>query len=292
LGFADLRERARAAVKTPDVYYLIAGAVGIIAALIGAVGAPHVELANRPAADVNGVPIPREALARAALALESDSRNPVTPDRERDVLERLIEEELLVQHGVDLGLAETDFAARRALVQSVLALAVAERSGEEPSEEELRRFYRENAGFFAPAPRFSASVVFLAGSPPQSRTGEVRAALANGADASRLGDPMAVEIPRGTLPEAEWRRLIGADAARTAAALAPGQVSAPVPAGGGVLIVRVNGFAAAPAPAYENVAEQVRAEWDRRADEAAARAYLERLKRRARIERHLSEDPT
>ncbi|HET9232105.1 MAG TPA: peptidylprolyl isomerase [Vitreimonas sp.] len=284
MGLADLRQRAAAALKRPDVYYLVAGAIGILAALIGAVGAPQLELANRPAAVVNGVPIPREALARAVLALENDSRNPVTAEREAAVLERLIEEELLVQHGVDLGLAETDFAARRALVQSVLTLAVAERAGAQPSEDALRRFYRENAGFFAPAPRFSASVVFLR-STAQANAGQVRAALARGEDASRLGDPIAVEIPRGALPEVEWRRLIGADAARAAAALEPGQVSPPIPTGGGVLVVRVNGFAAAPAPAYEEVAAQVRAEWDRRADEAAARAYLERLKRTARIER-------
>lgn len=288
MGLADLRERAKAAIKSSDVLYMVAGAVGIVAALIGAVGAPRVEFADSPVAIVNGVPIPQEALTRAVVALENDSRNPVTPEREQDVLERLIEEELLVQHGVDLGLAETDFAARRALVQSVLALAVAERSGSEPSQDELRRFYRENAGFFAPAPRFSASVVFLSGSPPNTRIEEVRSALAHGGDGARLGDPIALQFPRGALPQAEWRRLIGADAAHAAAALSPGQVTGALPTSGGVWIVRVNGFAAAPAPAYEQVAEQVRAEWDRRADEAAARAYLERLKRRARIERRLA----
>jgi hypothetical protein len=284
VGLADLRERAATALKAPDVFYLLAGAVGILAALFGAVGAPTLELANQPAAVVNGVPIPREALARAVLALENDSRNAVTAEREAAVLERLIEEELLVQHGVDLGLAETDFAARRALVQSVLTLAVAERTGSEPSDDELRRFYRENAGFFAPAPRFSANVVFL-GAESRANAEQVRAALARGADASGFGDLMAIEIPRAALPETEWRRLIGADAARAAASLAPGQVTEPIAAGGGVLIVRVNGFMAAPAPAYGEVAAQVRAEWDRRADEAAARDYLERLKRRARIER-------
>ncbi len=290
MGLADLRQRAAASLKRPGIYYAFGGAIGLAAALFGAVGAPRVEIANAPAAIVNGVPIPRDALARAVLALENDSRNPVTPDREAAVLERLIEEELLVQHGVELGLAETDFAARRALVQSVLALAVADRTGAEPSEEELQQFYRDNAGFFAPAPRFAASVVFLSGAPSRARVDEVRTALAESATASRLGDPMAVEIPRGALPEAEWRRLIGVDAARAAAALAPGQVSEPIGASGGVLIVRVNGFAAAPAPAYEGVAQQVRAEWDRRADEAAARAYLERLKRRARIERGAGDD--
>jgi parvulin-like peptidyl-prolyl isomerase len=272
-------------MKRSDAYYLIAGAAGLAAALTGAVGAPRLEHASDPAAIVNGVPIPREALARAVVALEADSRNPVTAERQAAVLERLIEEELLVQHGAELGLAETDFAARRALVQSVLSLAVAERAGDEPSEAELRQFYRDNAGFFAPAPRFSASVVFLQGGAPAPRAEAARAALAQGGDASGLGDVMAVQIPRTALPVSEWRRLIGADAARAAVALEPGQVTSPVPVTGGVMLVRVDGFAAAPAPPYEAVAQHVRAEWDRRADEAAARAYLERLKRRARIER-------
>ncbi len=292
MGFADLPERAAAALKRPDTYYMAGGIVGIALALLGAVGAPRLELVGQPAAVVNGVPIPREALARAVLALENDSRNPVTQEREAAVLERLIEEELLVQHGVELGLAATDFAARRALVQSVLELAVAERAGAGPSEDELRQFYRENAGFFAPAPRFSASVVFLAGDPDRARVDDVRAALMRGADAGALGDAMAIEMPRSALPEAEWRRLIGADAARAAASLAPGDVSEPIAVSGGVMIARVNGFAAAPPPAYEEVADHVRAEWDRRADEAAARAYLERLKRQARIQRRTASAET
>lgn len=276
-------------MKRPDLYYLIAGAVGLAAAIIGAIGAPRLELVSDPAAIVNGVPIPREALARAMLALEADSRNPVTAEREHDVLERLIEEELLVQHGVEIGLAETDFAARRALVQSVLALAITERAGAEPSEQELERFYRENAGFFAPSARFSASVVFLAGAAAPERVEGARQSLLRGETAASLGDPMAVQIPRGAVPESEWRRLIGADAARAAVTLTPGQVAGPIEVSGGVMLVRVDGFAAAPAPGYAEVAPQVRAEWERRAEEATARAYLERLKQRARIERRVGE---
>jgi parvulin-like peptidyl-prolyl isomerase len=219
------------------------------------------------------------------LALANDSRNEVTRAREAEVLERLIEEELLVQHGVEIGLAETDFAARRALVQSVLALAVAERSGAEPSEVQLRQFYRENAGFFAPAQRFSARVVFFRDGASARTLEAARATLAQGGEVA--GDPIAIPMPRGALSQAEWRRLIGADAAQAAARLAPGEVTAPIPATGGVFLVRAEGFVAGPAPAYDVVAEQVRAEWGRRADEQAVRAYLEGLKRRARIERRL-----
>jgi len=272
-------------MKRNDLLYLIAGAIGLMAALFGAVGKPHVERADNPAAVVNGVPIPREALARAVLALESDSRNPVTASREAAVLERLIDEEVLVQHGVDLGLAETDFAARRALVQSVLALAMAERAGVEPDDAALRRFHRENAGFFAPAPRFAASIVYFRPGASAQRIEAARIALAHGAEARSLGDPMAILLPHAALAESEWRGLIGSDAARAAGRLSPGDITQPVAGGGGTLLVRVEGFAAPPAPRFEDVAAQVRAEYQRRADEDAVRAYIDRLKRAARIER-------
>lgn len=277
-------------MKLPDTVYLAAGALGLAGALFGAIGAPRLEHTGDAVAVVNGAPIPREAVARAVLALQADSRNPVTPEREAAVLERLIEEELLVQRGVALGLAETDFAARRALVQSVLQLALAERSGAEPTEDELRQFYRANAGFFAPAPRFAASVVFIAGA-DSARAEAARAALREGASADELGDPTALPMPRGALTQAEWARLVGVDAAAAAAGLGLGEVTEPIAVSGGAFLLRVNGFASAPAPAYEQVAEEVRAEFDRRADEAAARAYIERLKRAARIERRIDEPP-
>ncbi len=266
--------------------YLVAGCLGLAAALYGAIGLPRVERWGDAAAIVNGVPIPREALARAVLALESDSRNPVTAEREAAVLERLIEEELLVQHGIELGLAESDFGARRAIVQSVLSLAVAERAGQTPSEAELRRFFRENQGFFAPASRFAASVVFVRdGTDQAERLDAARSALARGASAHGLGDEMTIPFPRGALDQSGWRRLIGPDAAAAVAQLGPGDVTPAIHTAGGAYLVRLDGFAAAPAPSFEAIAEQVRTEWERRADEAAARAYIGRLERAARVER-------
>jgi parvulin-like peptidyl-prolyl isomerase len=111
--------------------------------------------------------------------------------------------------------------------------------------------------------------------------------LTSGAAAGGLGDQVAIPFPRAALSQQEWARLIGADAAAAAARLAPGEVSEPLAVSGGVFVVRVDGFVAQPAPSYEQAAQQVRAEYDRRADEGAARAYIERLKRAARIERRM-----
>lgn len=270
-----------------DRLFFIAGLVGLAAAAVSAIGAPRASaFGANAAAVIDGSAIPKEALARAVEALRNDKRNPVTPEDEKAALERLIEEELLVQRGVALGLAETDIGARKAIVQSVLQLAVAERAGVEPSEQELRQFHRDNAGFFAPAARVQGSLVYIkADAGADARARDAEAKLKAGAKASTLGDPVALELPAAPLSPGELRTYLGVSLASAALKGKPGDVITER-SEDGVRVLRIDGWYAAPSPRYEDVADQVRAEWDRRADELAVRRYLERLKRRARIVRN------
>lgn len=270
-----------------DRLFFVAGLVGLIAAAVSAIGAPRASAFGvNAAAVIDGSAIPRDALARAVEALRNDKRNPVTPEDEKAALERLIEEELLVRRGIALGLAETDINARKAIVQSVLQLAVAERAGIEPSEQELRQFHRENAGFFAPAARVQGSLVYIkAGGNAEARVSDAEAKLKAGARAATLGDPIAMELPAAPLSPGELRTYLGVSLANAALKGKPGDVIVERSADG-ARVLRIDGWYAAPSPRYEDVAEQVRAEWDRRADEMAVRRYLDRLKQRARIVRN------
>ena len=269
-----------------DALFLIAGAGGLAAAALGAIGAPRVDaLGIGAAATVDGRPISREAADRAVQALSNDKRNPVTVADETAALERLIEEELLVQRGISLGLAETDLAARKAIVQSVLQLALAERAGETPSEGELKDFYAQNAGMFAPAGRIRARLVYVKrDARAASRFAAVKAALAAGRTTAGLGDAQAIVLPNTPLSPNELRTYVGAALATQATRARGGQVIVAEEADGWRLL-RIEATSPPAAPRYEDVAGEVRAEWDRRADEAAVRAYVERLKRRARITR-------
>jgi PPIC-type PPIASE domain len=270
-----------------DALFLAAGAIGLATAVVSAIGAPKLDVFGvGAAAVVDGRPIPREAAARAVEALRNDKRNPVTPEDERAALERLIEEELLVQRGVAMGLAETDIGARKAIVQSVLQLAIAERAGVEPNEAELRAFHRDNAGYFAPAARVQASLAFVrAGEDVAARAEAAAAGLKAGKPASSVGDPQALVLPATPLGPTELRSYLGAALATSALKGKPGDVITQE-GEDGWRVLRIDGWFAAPAPRYEAVASEVRAEWDRRADELAVRSYLERLKRRARITRN------
>lgn len=97
---------------------------------------------------VNGRPIREEDYARAVALVERDKRTEVTDEDRARVLDRLIEEELLIQRGIALGLVDSNRAVRKAITQAMLASIVAESVSVQPSEDELRTFYVENPSLF------------------------------------------------------------------------------------------------------------------------------------------------
>ena len=69
----------------------------------------------------------RLAEYRRAMGLfASDKREPVTEDDRSLVLQRLIDEELLIQQGISSGLMRSDLAVRAVVLESVLAGLITE----------------------------------------------------------------------------------------------------------------------------------------------------------------------
>lgn len=97
---------------------------------------------------VNGRAIREEEYARALALLAADKRTEITDADRAHVLNRLIEEELLVQGGITIGLVHSHPAVRQAMTRAMLASIVAESTSEQPSEDVLRTFYAENPTVF------------------------------------------------------------------------------------------------------------------------------------------------
>ena len=109
----------RAALKL-----LLAGAsVGILLGVLSAVSDQRNEpyLSPTAVASVNHQQIRLAEYRRALGLFASDKREPLTEDDRSLVLQRLIDEELLIQHGITSGLIRTDMAVRSAALESVLA---------------------------------------------------------------------------------------------------------------------------------------------------------------------------
>ena len=154
-------------------WLLAAGAAAGIAlaaaGLVRGAALPGRILAPGEVARVNGVPIRAEELERLVAALEMDKRSPITDEDRARVLDRLIEEELLVQRAVDIGLVDSEPGVRKALVQALVDSIVAEAESAEPEPETLRQFYEEHRDYFTGGERFRVErLVFRprAGAPP------------------------------------------------------------------------------------------------------------------------------
>src|SRR5205823_1584452 len=107
-------------------------------------------------ARVNQHLILRDSWLRAVAAVASERRAPLTDADQRHVLDRLIDEELLVQHGMALGLPEQDARLRSTLVSEVMLTASTGATAMD--EDALRRFYAANRDFFTPAARLRVAV--------------------------------------------------------------------------------------------------------------------------------------
>jgi parvulin-like peptidyl-prolyl isomerase len=274
--------RARALLALGAALGLAAAAVGLLRSGTGpsrlALGGDGV------VASVNGEPVRLDAYRRAVAALASDRRNPLDAEDRRHVLDRMIDEELLVQRGLELGLARHDRRVRADLVQAVIASILADADERPPSDAEIAELYRESLDYFTRPGRLHVRQVLVRGEdePAWERARRVteRLRLGEALDrvAGELGDAEIAPLPDDLLPAAKLRDYLGPSALRSALALEPGEVSDPVSAAGGLRVLLLVRREPAQAPPLADVEDEVRAEWRRRAGDRALQRYLDALR--------------
>ena len=179
---ADLREREARSLTPPApehppgsamardtasrralVVLAIGAAAGVVLAASGLV---HIKpnaasLPQGAVAKVNGEVVRSEDYERTVAGLASDRRDGITAEDRRHVVDRLIDEELLVQRGVELGLARRDRKVRADLTAGVIASIVADTEDLQPTAAELQAFYDENRTFFARPGRLRLRQIFV-----------------------------------------------------------------------------------------------------------------------------------
>jgi parvulin-like peptidyl-prolyl isomerase len=244
-------------------------------------------------ARVNGEPIRSEDYARAVAALAQDRREGLADGDRRHVVDRLIDEELLVQRGLELGLARRDAKVRADLTGAVIAAAAAGADEREPTEAEVADFYARERDFFARPGRVRARQIFCrAGETDDpaalARAREARARLRDGEEFAAVraayGDEELAPLPDAPLPPTALREYLGPTALRTVLELPPGAVSEPVRSGSGYHVLQVLERQPDATPPLADIRGEVTAELRRRSGENALRAYLDGLRARAHID--------
>lgn len=282
--------------RRPLVLLALGIAVGALMAAAGLLVADDRDAAlpGDAAARVNGELIRRDDYDRLLAALAGDRRNPIDDAQRQLVLDRLIEEELLIQRGLELGLAQLDTRVRKDLTMAMIDSVVADVRDLTPTDDELRTFYTDNAASFAQAGRYRVRQIWCRaatladGDAAYRRARDAgdrwRAGEAYETVKAELGDEEISPIPDSLLPPTKLTDYLGPTALRTVLELQPGQVSEPIRSSTGYHVLQLVERGAATVPDFESVREQVAAEFRRRRADDALRSYLDDLRARAEVE--------
>jgi len=239
--------------------WLLAGGmlVGAALAVFYIVRVPDTaEPATDAVAWVNDRPISRASYENALQAVAGDRKDgTLRPDDRERVLQRLIDQELLIDRAVELGLHERDPQIRNQLATAMIDFLVrrAEDDASAADEADLRAFYDEQHFRFERSPQY-------------------RVAVEGG----------AVPLPDGLLLAKEIEQRLGPSAARKVAELEVGE-SAVIGEGAGQYTVRLLERRDGALVPFDQAHDAVEAAYLRDRSETAVREFLEMARQRTDI---------
>ena len=240
--------------------------------------------------------IPFERYEMQLEGLANDKRSPLTNEDREYVLERMIEEELLIKRAIDLGMLENNPMARGTIVQQMIKNIISEGSRTEPEEKELIKFFEENIGFFTKANRLRVRQVYFSqvdfGDKVLEEAKNAFTRLLDGENFEQValsGSNSPLKVPDTLMNLSKVREYIGPSLMREAQLLKPGQFSEPKKVSGGYKIIYLVDREDAPKPEYSNIRSSVLSEFSKRRDDQSLRTYLDNLKKWYDVSRNLKE---
>ena len=136
--------------------------LGLLFILLGTFNSQREEnLTDNIVALVDNHPILRSDLDLALEALSMNKENPLTDEQIRLVRERLIDEQLLLQRGIDLNLHQTSNPIRKLIVNSMIDSILSENNDFLLEDSDLESFYNDNISFFLPAKQLRLKRIFI-----------------------------------------------------------------------------------------------------------------------------------
>ncbi len=199
----------------------------------------------------------------------AQGRGALSPEQLRSLVEARLREEILYREALALGLDKGDTIVRRRMAQKMEFLFEDVAALRDPTADELRAWFAENAERFTLPARASFRHLYFS---PDRRGVRAREDAARAlarlagepADApapASLADPFMFQDYYGDRSFDEVARTLGPGFARALLELAPGAWAGPIESGYGWHLVWVDSITPARVPDLEDVEADVRREW-------------------------------
>ncbi|MFB3079598.1 MAG: peptidylprolyl isomerase [Lysobacterales bacterium] len=240
-------------------------------------------------ARVGGKIITLERYLQVLNDLAADKRAPLSAQDRQFVIDRVIDEELLIQRGIELGLADSSPQIRKALAAAVIGQLTAEAEANLPGEQALRRLYESDPEFFTSTARYRLRWLRLPASDDaaQRKAENAYRQLSNGVTLEEVRQSTGLEpvpiLPDALLPLSKIMDYLGPTLASQVSMLKRGVFSKPIEGNGDLHILQLLEYQPEVLPPFEQARPVLEAEYLRRAGDDALRQYLQWLRLRSEV---------
>ena len=209
-------------------------------------------------------------------------------DETQQVLQRLIDDELLIQRGEQLLLPETDPGLRKLIVQSLIQQIV--NSDQHPliDDNQLRAFYHSHRAVFEQPQRRKLAVIIF---DHQSDAVAARRALTKGAtvhDIKTNYSATCIELPQVLLPRNAIQTYLGSHLTNVALGLHQGEISPPIRQGSTFYLIQSIDIQPTYVPTFAQAREQVLGEYKQRQRDQLLSDALNNFRSQASIDINLN----
>ncbi|MBW0148322.1 peptidylprolyl isomerase [Marinobacter arenosus] len=262
-------------VREPFVHFLLIGV-----ALFGLYGG-----LNDAPDEVSGqnLVITESDVAQLASSFRQVWQRPPTRDELQRLVDKYVQEEILVREALAMGLDTGDAVIRQRLRQKMEFILDGAVASLEPSDQTLREYYRANAERFTTLPKVGFRHVFLGKAMDETTVGSALRALKSGAALEEVGQPTLLPPELGASVRTTVDSNFGAGFFDQLVALPPGDWAGPVESAFGWHLVNVTGKTGGTLPEFELIRDRVEDAWRRDASERLGEEQLLALKSDYRI---------
>ena len=189
----------------------------------------------------------------------------------------MIDEELLIQRAIDIGMLDNNSQIRSIIIQNMIKSIMSELETFELSEQDLKIFFNENKEFFSTAPKVRLKKLSFERNEDALNARKL-ILEGNFIDAQKLARNEIIELPNTILPTIKVREYIGPKLTEIALSMRDGEVSEVITELNAfhliIMIKKIDMFI----PDYENVKQQVENEFLKRQGDRLFLDYLENLR--------------
>jgi peptidyl-prolyl cis-trans isomerase C len=237
---------------------------------------------SEAASESNVIVLTPDDLVQMSVTSLAQGRPAPTPEQMHSLIELKVREEVLFREALALGLDKDDAIVKRRLAQKMEFLAEGAAVDQDPSNETLKAWFKDNQQRFALLPRISFHHLYF--SPDQhgeqardvavKALEQVAGRPGDAKGAAALGDPFMYQDYYGDRSFDEMAKLFGLSFARALVNLKPGSWQGPVESGYGWHLVFVDAVTPGRVPAFEEIEPDIKSTWieDQRT-QAKAKAY-------------------